>query len=141
MKKILPPTTEPEFFHYLEAIDCKNVLITAIPEGTVVFPKVPLITVEGPLAVCQLLETTFLNLVNYASLVATNAARFRHVCSSFSLMFLFVNFKVAGDKIQLLEFGLRRAQGPNGGLSASKYSYVGGLFLCYVCADRIKSKR
>ncbi|KHN83589.1 Nicotinate phosphoribosyltransferase [Toxocara canis] len=112
MRRVMPESVEPAFFDYLGTLDCSEVKLFAIREGSVVFPKVPLITVEGPLAVCQLLETTFLNLVNFSSLVATNASRFRNV---------------AGNRVQLLEFGLRRAQGPNGGLSASKYCYVGGF--------------
>uniref|UniRef100_A0A0K0EMM9 Nicotinate phosphoribosyltransferase n=1 Tax=Strongyloides stercoralis TaxID=6248 RepID=A0A0K0EMM9_STRER len=112
LKKIMPQTTDVKFFDYLASLNCSSLKITAIPEGSVTFPKIPLITVEGPLAICQLLETSLLNLVNYASLVATNAARFRHV---------------AGNNVELLEFGLRRAQGPNGGLSASKYCFIGGF--------------
>uniref|UniRef100_A0A1L8DZM0 Nicotinate phosphoribosyltransferase n=1 Tax=Nyssomyia neivai TaxID=330878 RepID=A0A1L8DZM0_9DIPT len=112
LKQTLPDGIEDEFFEYLGQLTAKDVILHAIEEGSVVFPRVPLIKVEGPLIVVQLLETTLLTLVNYASLMATNAARYR---------------MVAGKNIKLLEFGLRRAQGPDGGLSASKYSYVGGF--------------
>ncbi|XP_012284628.1 nicotinate phosphoribosyltransferase isoform X2 [Orussus abietinus] len=106
------PSVDPTFFDYLKNVTTKEVTIYAIDEGSVVFPRVPLMRVEGPLIMVQLLETTLLTLVNYASLMATNAARYR---------------MVAGSKVKLLEFGLRRAQGPDGGLSASKYSYIGGF--------------
>ncbi|XP_035740576.1 nicotinate phosphoribosyltransferase-like isoform X3 [Vespa mandarinia] len=112
LKSTMPATVDPEFFDYLKNVNVNDVTIYAMQEGSVTFPRIPLLRVEGPLIIVQLLETTLLTLVNYASLMATNAARYR---------------MVAGKNITLLEFGLRRAQGPDGGLSASKYSYVGGF--------------
>ena len=108
----LMPHCEPEFFAWLRATDCSQVKVYAIEEGSVVFPRIPLLRVEGPLAVAQLLETTLLNLVNYPSLVATNAARFR---------------LATGPEKVLLEFGVRRAQGPDGGVSASRSSSISGF--------------
>ncbi|XP_052205534.1 nicotinate phosphoribosyltransferase 1-like isoform X2 [Diospyros lotus] len=112
IRATLPKTCEDGFYDYLRRIDCSDVEVYSISEGSVVFPKVPLLRVEGPVAVVQLLETPFLNLINYASLVATNASRHRFV---------------AGKSKLLLEFGLRRAQGPDGAIGASKYSYIGGF--------------
>lgn len=64
-------------------MDCSQIKVYALRDGTACFSKEPIIRVEGPLAVAQLLETTLLNLVNYPSLIATNAARHRlvRVCS------------------------------------------------------------
>ncbi|EDW03965.1 GH10232 [Drosophila grimshawi] len=112
LRQTLPEGIENEFFEYLGNLTAHDVTLYAIDEGTVAFPRVPIIKIEGPLIIVQLLETTLLTLVNYASLMATNAARYR---------------MVAGKHVKLLEFGLRRAQGPDGGLSASKYSYTGGF--------------
>lgn len=106
------PKAEDEFWAFLGKVDCSEVQIHAVAEGTVVFPRVPLIRVEGPLLVCQLLETPFLNCTNFASLMATNACRFR---------------QAAGKDKTLIEFGLRRAQGTDGAMSASRYSSMGGF--------------
>ncbi|KAA0708202.1 Nicotinate phosphoribosyltransferase [Triplophysa tibetana] len=114
LRSVLPANTDPDFFSYLKELDCSSVSVSAVPEGSVVFARVPLLEVSGPLAVVQLLETSLLCLVNYASLVCSNAARFR---------------LAAGPRCRLIEMGLRRAQGPDGGLTASRYTFVGGFDL------------
>ena len=103
---------EKGFFDWLKSVDCSKIKIYALKEGTISYPRIPLIRVQGPIAVAQLLETSTLTLTNYPSLMTTNAAKYR----------LAVGF----DK-GLIEFGLRRAQGPDGGVSASRYSYMGGF--------------
>ncbi|MBE9461035.1 nicotinate phosphoribosyltransferase [Dyadobacter subterraneus] len=101
---------EIEFLDYLRTMEFKC-SVNAIPEGTVVFPNEPLLRIQGPVLQCQLLETPLLNLLNFQSLIATKAARMRLIANNDAL----------------LEFGLRRAQGPDGGMTASRAAYIGGF--------------
>lgn len=103
------PIFESGFLDYLKGMHftCD---IEAVEEGTVVFPNTPLIRVRGPLIQCQLLETPLLNIINFQTLIATKAAR--------------INLAAQGAPV--LEFGLRRAQGIDGALAASRASYIGG---------------
>ncbi|MEN9450016.1 MAG: nicotinate phosphoribosyltransferase [Pseudomonadota bacterium] len=104
--KVLFPA---DFLNYLQQIKfCCD--IDAIEEGTVVFPQEPLIRVKGPLLQCQLLESILLNIINFQSLIATSAARLLQA--------------TRGEPV--LEFGLRRAQGFDGALMASRAAYIGG---------------
>ncbi len=100
---------DPNFFDYLREMrfTCD---ISAVPEGTAVFPYEPLVTVKGPLLQCQLLETPLLNLINFPTLIATKAARLR----------------LSAQDDEVIEFGLRRAQGIDGGVTASRAAFVGG---------------
>jgi nicotinate phosphoribosyltransferase len=100
---------EPAFLGYLRGLEFA-LDVDAVPEGTVVFPHEPLVRVTGPLLQCQLIETALLNVVNFQTLVATKAARVCHAAQ--------------GESV--LEFGLRRAQGMDGALAASRAAYVGG---------------
>jgi len=103
------PLFEPAFLDYLGDLRL-SIDLDAMPEGTVAFPHEPLLRVVGPLLQAQVVETTLLNLVNFPTLVATKAA---HVV-------------LAAGNAPVLEFGLRRAQGPDGGLTASRAAYLGG---------------
>ncbi|MGL4789914.1 MAG: nicotinate phosphoribosyltransferase, partial [Anaerotignaceae bacterium] len=84
--------------------------INAIPEGTVVFPMEPLLQVKAPIMEAQLIETALLNIINHQSLIATKAAR--------------VVWAAEGDPV--LEFGLRRAQGPDAGTYGARAAVIGG---------------
>ncbi|WP_243371885.1 nicotinate phosphoribosyltransferase [Geotalea sp. SG265] len=100
----------PRFLEFLRDFRFRG-RITAPEEGTVVFGNEPLLTVEGSLAEAQFVETALLNIVNFQTLIATKAARVTHA---------------AGDA-QVIEFGLRRAQGPDGGSSVARAAFIGGV--------------
>jgi nicotinate phosphoribosyltransferase len=85
--------------------------VDAIPEGTVVFPQEPLVRVRGPIMQAQIVESALLNSINFQSLIATKAAR--------------LVLAAKGDPI--LDFGLRRAQGVDGALSATRAAFIGGV--------------
>ena len=98
-----------DFLHYLSGFHFSGD-IYAIPEGTVVFPKEPLLKVIAPIMEAQLVETAILNIINHQSLIATKTSR--------------IVFAADGDGI--MEFGLRRAQGPDAGLYGARAAMIGG---------------
>lgn len=100
---------DEDFLNYLKDFRFSGD-IYAIPEGTVIFPKEPLIKVIAPIMEAQLIETAILNIINHQSLIATKAAR---VC-----------YAAKGDGV--MEFGLRRAQGPDSGVYGARAAVIGG---------------
>jgi nicotinate phosphoribosyltransferase len=103
------PLFESGFFDYLKRLKF-SCSLDAVPEGTPVFINQPLVRVRGPLLQAQLIETALLTLVNYQTLVATKASR---ICR-------------AARGAPVLEFGLRRSQGIDGGITASRAAFIGG---------------
>lgn len=111
---------EEEFLQFLSTFSfaCD---VDAMPEGTLVFPYEPLLRVKGPIWQAQLLESPILNLVNFQTLIATKAAR---ICQ-------------AAYPDSVVEFGMRRAQGVDGAISASRAAFIGG---CESTSDVIAGK-
>lgn len=103
---------DPLFFDWLEKIDGSNLKIYAVPEGTIVFPRTPVIRIEGSLAVCKLIGIALKMIVKYPSFVTTNATRLK---------------LVAGSDIELYESSVRRALDTRSAIIASRCSYLGGF--------------
>ncbi len=98
------------FLNYLREWQFRG-SIEAVPEGTILFPHEPMVRVRAPLLDAQILEAALLAIVNHQTLIATKASRIR----------------LAAGTDEVLEFGLRRAQGLDGGLSSSRAAYIGGI--------------
>lgn len=114
------PLFEPAFLDFLSRFSfaCD---VDALPEGSLVFPHEPILRIKGPLWQAQLLESPLLNLINFQTLIATKAAR---IC-------------LAASPDPVIEFGMRRAQGIDGALSASRAAFIGG---CTATSDVLAGK-
>ncbi len=100
---------DEEFLHVLEGLRFTGD-IDAMPEGTVAFPSEPLVRVNAPVMEAQFIETALLNIVNHQTLIATKASR----------------VVLAAQGTNVLEFGLRRAQGPDAGIYGARAAIIGG---------------
>jgi len=113
---------QEDFLEYLSALKFTGDLY-AIPEGTIVFPKEPLIKIIAPIIEAQLIETAILNMINHQSLIATKASRVVYA---------------AGEDSGVMEFGLRRAQGPDAGIFGSRAAVIAG---CVGTSNVLAGKR
>lgn len=102
-------TFDDEFIKYMADFKFTGD-VYAVPEGTVVFPGEPILTVKAPIMQAQLVETALLNIINHQTLIASKSAK---VC-----------YAAKGDSV--LEFGLRRAQGPDAGIYGARAAVIGG---------------
>ena len=98
-----------DFFAYLKQFKFTGT-VWAVPEGTILFPNEPIIRIEAPIIEAQIVETYLLSTINFQTLIATKASRI---------------VTAAGGKA-IIEFGSRRAHGPQAGLLAARASYIGG---------------
>lgn len=99
----------PDFIRYLQTFRFKG-NIYSVREGDIIFPLMPVLQVEAGIIEAQIIETMLLNILNFQSLIATKASRLKQATK--------------GQK--LIDFGLRRAQGP-GGYYASRAAFIGGF--------------
>ncbi len=109
-----------DFLSYLRTFK-STCTVRAMAEGTLVFPHEPIIQLEGSLFEIQLIESALLNIINYQTLIATKAAR----------------ISLAANNEPVLEFGLRRAHGPDGGISGSRAAHIGG---CHATSNVLAGK-
>ena len=102
-------TFEPEFLKYLADFRFSG-SVKAVPEGSIILPNEPIVQVIAPICEAQLVETALLNIINHQSLIATKAAR----------------VKWAAGEDEVMEFGLRRAQGPDAGIYGARACVIAG---------------
>jgi nicotinate phosphoribosyltransferase len=100
---------DEDFYDYLKAFKFTGT-IWAVPEGTVLFPNEPILRIEAPIIEAQIVETYILSIINFQSLIATKASRIVSAASGRSV----------------IEFGSRRAHGPQAGFLAARASFIGG---------------
>lgn len=100
---------EQDFFEYLKGFKFTGT-VWAVPEGTILFPNEPIIRIEAPMIEAQIVETYILSIINFQSLIATKASR----------------IVTAARRKPVVEFGSRRAHGPQAGLLAARAAYIGG---------------
>jgi nicotinate phosphoribosyltransferase len=103
------PLFDESFLNYLQRMEF-SCSVEAMPEGSIAFPHQPILRIQGPLIQCQLLETALLTLINFSTLIATKSSRIVQAAQ--------------GDEV--LEFGMRRAQGLDGALTAARSAFIGG---------------